>query len=133
MNKTLIDNWNGVVKPDDTVFHLGDFGFGSLEQIEAIVKQLNGKIILILGNHDKKSVSKFLSMGFYEVHKKPITMGNYILSHRPIDNVPYDIINIHGHIHNTYFPQYDNQQYINVSAEIINYTPIKLDSIIMEG
>ena len=28
MDKALISNWNKVVKPEDTVFHLGDFAVG---------------------------------------------------------------------------------------------------------
>lgn len=131
MNQKLIDNWNSVVNPNDIVFHLGDFGFSSKGNLEKVLKQLNGDIILVLGNHDRMSVSSFLSMGFKEVHKKPIVMGNYILSHIPIDDVSFDIINIHGHIHNVYNEKYDNERYINVSAEVINYTPIKLDSIMV--
>lgn len=31
MDQAIIANWNSVVKPEDIVFHLGDFGFcGSL-------------------------------------------------------------------------------------------------------
>ena len=28
MNKILIQNWNNVVRPDDIVWHLGDFALG---------------------------------------------------------------------------------------------------------
>lgn len=28
MNETLIANWNQVIRPDDTIFHLGDFCLG---------------------------------------------------------------------------------------------------------
>lgn len=52
MNNSLIKNWNEKVKPNDIVFHLGDVGFD--KNIKEILYKLNGKIYLILGNHDKK-------------------------------------------------------------------------------
>ncbi len=51
MHEVIIANWNRVVKPADTVYHLGDFGFGPAVRLAR--KRLNGKIRLILGNHDK--------------------------------------------------------------------------------
>lgn len=51
MNEELIARWNSKVKHDDTVYHLGDFGFGPT--MPFIRRRLNGKIRLILGNHDK--------------------------------------------------------------------------------
>ena len=29
MNKDLIKRWNSIVRPQDTVYHLGDFGMGN--------------------------------------------------------------------------------------------------------
>jgi calcineurin-like phosphoesterase family protein len=48
---TIINNWNSVVAPGDTVFHLGDVTLSSryLDRIW----MLNGHIHLIAGNHDK--------------------------------------------------------------------------------
>ena len=54
MNQGLIDNWNSVIGPDDTVFHLGDVSFGGNTNLINYVSQLNGHIILIKGNHDRK-------------------------------------------------------------------------------
>lgn len=54
-DKMLIINWNSVVGPDDIVFHLGDFCFGGYPKWREIREQLNGHIILILGNHDMKN------------------------------------------------------------------------------
>ena len=53
MNEILIRNWNKVVKPNDTVYHLGDFGFG---EFKYILDRLNGKIILLRGSHDKDTL-----------------------------------------------------------------------------
>ena len=51
MNKAMVANWNSVVTDKDTVIHIGDVGWRSTLYW---AKQLNGKKILILGNHDKK-------------------------------------------------------------------------------
>lgn len=51
MDYNLIKNWNEKVPPDGLVFHLGDFGWGGYQEYKKIRDQLNGKIILIKGNH----------------------------------------------------------------------------------
>ena len=33
MNRVIIDNWNALIKFDDTVYHLGDFAFGNRKTI----------------------------------------------------------------------------------------------------
>ena len=57
MNETIIERWNSKIKPDNIVFHLGDFAFGTVAQWEEIRRRLNGHIHLIIGNHDIKNYS----------------------------------------------------------------------------
>jgi calcineurin-like phosphoesterase family protein len=56
MNEALINNWNRVVGPDDTIFHLGDFAFGGSYLWNNMLDRLNGHIHLIIGNHDRKNL-----------------------------------------------------------------------------
>lgn len=51
MNEEIIARHNAVVKKDDTVYNLGDFIF-NIDNEKGIVRRLNGKQILIYGNHD---------------------------------------------------------------------------------
>lgn len=72
MDEALIANWNSVVGPDDIVFHLGDFCFAGSEKWNKILDRLNGKIYLILGNHDERNlrqgyISRFEWVG-YQMH-----------------------------------------------------------------
>ena len=82
MNEMLILNWNAVVQPEDTVYVLGDFSM-SLTYMETVTPRLNGKKILICGNHDhchpahhkgktpakqEAMTAKYLAAGFSEVH-----------------------------------------------------------------
>lgn len=52
-DKALVEIINKIVKKDDTLYHLGDWSFGGIEQIWEFRKQLNCQDIhLIYGNHD---------------------------------------------------------------------------------
>ena len=134
MEYVIMQNWNKTVKLDDTVFVLGDFFKKTNSKsvyILDILENLNGTKHLILGNHDREiseDIGFWRVHGFDEIYKYPIIIDNfYILSHEPLfinSSMPY--VNIHGHIHEK---NYDHPQYVNVSVEQIDYTPVSLDSI----
>src|ERR1700680_540882 len=86
MDAAMVNNWNGVVGPPDTVYHLGDFAFGrgaQPEYISKIAKQLHGKIHLIIGNHEKIAQGmpwRFASIKHYdeiEVEDQKIVLFHY--------------------------------------------------------
>ena len=85
MHKTLIDNFNRVVQPEDTVYWLGDVGFASPSKLKNILAQLKGKHLLIRGNHDKHGNSTYYNIGFaavlesaeIRIGQKRITMAHY--------------------------------------------------------
>lgn len=53
-DETLVNNFNQLIKPDDILYHLGDWSFGGHEQIKIFRNKLNCKNIhLIFGNHDQ--------------------------------------------------------------------------------
>ncbi len=54
MDEAMIHNWNARVKPNDTVWHLGDFCWDTVDPF-AIRTRLNGKIHIVWGNHDKNT------------------------------------------------------------------------------
>jgi len=67
MNEALIRNWNRVVGQNDVIFHLGDFCFGGKAAWNSILDRLNGRIFLILGNHDLKNYRPDLASRFEHV------------------------------------------------------------------
>ena len=71
-DKTLINNWNDVVKDNDTVYILGDLALGlDVDQLETKLKALKGHKHLILGNHDRpKQYAYFLNNGLLESMKE---------------------------------------------------------------
>jgi len=56
MNAEMIRRWNEKVGKDDIVYHLGDFGLMSAGKLRQIREQLNGKIHLIIGNHESSAL-----------------------------------------------------------------------------
>ncbi len=130
MEKEIIKRWNETVGPNDIVYHVGDFSFGDQEEVKRLVNKLNGKIRLVLGNHDhRKKPHWYNNLGFDMVSQFPIILEDwYIISHEPIKylstKMPY--INIHGHTHDE---EYANSQRVNVCWEVIDGYPISFDSI----
>lgn len=102
MNQALVDRWNAVVGPEDTVFHLGDVSSLSWEEDLALLSRLQGKKLLVMGNHDRhRSPSQWRELGFAEVLPWPILyQGFFLLSHEPLyvnRHMPY--ANVFGHVH----------------------------------
>ncbi|MCQ9384680.1 metallophosphoesterase family protein [Brevibacterium sp. 50QC2O2] len=52
MNGELIRRWNNVVGPDATVLHLGDLALGERERSIGLTAALNGRKLIVPGNHD---------------------------------------------------------------------------------
>jgi len=50
MDEYIVNKWNSVVKPQDKVYHLGDVVMK--KRYIDVVKRLNGRKRLIMGNHD---------------------------------------------------------------------------------
>lgn len=102
MDQVMIKNWNETVSTKDIVLHLGDVGLCERGRLKEIIKQLNGKKILVMGNHDTYTKKFYEEAGFQEVSKFPILYDNfYLLSHAPLqlsETTPY--YNCYGHVHN---------------------------------
>lgn len=92
MNQTMIDNWNALVKPEDTIYHIGDVSFMKQEESYKVVHQLNGHKILIRGNHDR-GIGAMKAMGFDEVYDQlqiEINGETLWLAHHPYPYIEYD-------------------------------------------
>lgn len=116
MNEALIALWNDTVKKDDTVYNLGDFSMAAnIKKIVPIAKRLNGKHILILGNHDHairrdkdKLTSELKDDGnlIFESIKEygylRLPEGEFALSHYPMagwEGQQHGSVMLHGHLH----------------------------------
>ncbi len=129
MNEFMIQEWNKKVRKRDIVYCLGDFTFNrKVSEMKELISKLNGKKVLVMGNHDKKTMSMYYEAGFDEVYKNSIIYKEFfILSHVPVylsADMPY--INVHGHIHSK---EFKDERYVNVCVELHNYAPVLFDDI----
>ena len=141
-DKEIITNWNSVIDPEDIVFHLGDMMLGDQEHGIECLKQLNGKIFLIRGNHDTETkIQKYieqLSNFTYVGEALTIKCGkqHYFLSHYPCICANYDdkpltqhLINLYGHTHQQAEFYQDNPFMFHVGIDSNYNYPINLYNI----
>lgn len=127
MNEVLIERWNAVVKPQDKIYHLGDFYIGY--SVKTILSRLNGHKRLILGNHDNGKDQDI------QRHFEKISMWRMfpefklILTHVPIHESSFRHkceLNVHGHTHDKGSPE---GPYKCVCVELTNYTPVNIEEL----
>lgn len=148
MNDTIINNWNSVVKENDIVFHLGDFCFCGSDKFKELIEKLNGKIYLILGNHDLKTIKQWHETKFEAVYQQmciKIDGKKIYLNHFPFlcyagTYYRYEdaVWQLFGHVHSSDKNKngLDNQrlsmlfptQY-DVGVDNNNYTPISFEEV----
>lgn len=131
MDRVMIKNWNSVVGPRDFIYHLGDFSFQRKPEAAAILKKLNGKKILVLGNHDR-SADTMLQMGFDEVYEDlniELDGTRLYLHHEPEPKVKWGGAAFHlcGHVHEKWRRK---GPMINVGVDQWDFTPRTLNEIL---
>lgn len=133
MNEELIKRWNNKVTSNDTVIHLGDVSFGNQEKTKEIVKRLNGRKILVMGDHDiNRNIKWFMDCGFDEVYKYPIVYNNYfILSHSQLGYLKLPFTNLYGHIHQSPGNPTFTTNSVCCCVERWNYAPINFNTILL--
>jgi calcineurin-like phosphoesterase family protein len=122
----IISQWNKTIYKRDTVYILGDI---AMEKHWAYKKldQLNGIKKVVLGNHDKGKHVKYM-LPYVNSVSGMIKYNGFWLTHCPIHpNELRGHINVHGHVH---LATIDDDRYINVSADVVDYTPQLLTSLI---
>lgn len=128
----LIANWNAVVLPGDTVWHLGDVALKpTAARIAEILGSLNGTKHLIVGNNDGPgtlSAPGWASIAHYAeitVAERRLVLCHYAF--RTWNGIGRGALNLHGHSHNRLKPiprQYD----VGVDAQ--GAAPVDLATIL---
>lgn len=134
MNQVMIENYKKTITDNDVVVWGGDIGFMTPPQINALVKPLPGKKILIIGNHDfhRKSTNLYEFDCFDEIHTcLPLSYDNieFLITHYPLVNVPQNCYNIHGHIHTELI---NDGKHLNMCVEHTNYAPKSLENFVRD-
>ena len=136
MRNVLINNYNQIVRKDDSCFFLGDMamlGTSQWEHLKGIVQSLNGDKHLIFGNHDEFKWQRYVDIGFTTVHSAlwleedglPI-----VLAHDPsvYCTLAPDTVLIHGHIH-TLYKSIPSRKVINVGVDMWDFKPVNIEQI----
>lgn len=140
MNIHIVAKWNTIVQPDDIVYVCGDLILGDLESGLRLIKQLNGRLYIALGNHDTDSRAEaYLSLPNVENVKMGyrIKQGkwSFILSHYPqiVNNYTWDkVYCLCGHSHTK--DPFEHFEYgcYHVEMDAHNNEPISLEYIMNE-
>jgi calcineurin-like phosphoesterase family protein len=134
-DEALIVQWNALVKPNDWVFHLGDIAFrGQKERTTQTLRRLNGKIHLIIGNHDKDvlkhSSSRFVwtkDVYFLKLDGKQIFLSHY--PHRSWPSSARGSWHLFGHCHGNLPPHYLS---MDVGVDVWGFYPISYSRVCIE-
>lgn len=153
MNAAIVDRWNAVVKPADSVWVLGDVALSTKNL--GPVAQLNGRKTLVAGNHDscweghkrwRRAVQTYRDAGFdgvvtsgvVDMHRLP---GGIVvrMSHLPYagdshgedrfaDRRPVDdgLPLLCGHVHEAWKVR---GRQLNVGVDQWDYTPVSEDVV----
>lgn len=154
---TLVSNWNSVVKPEDTVYVLGDVVMkhdtddNDFEYGISLLKQLNGNLHILQGNHDSaakleryRRCPNVASAGLAAEHLYYPGSARYhfYLTHaytrwsRQLKPMKTAIITLYGHTHQKE-KFYTDSEFANghpyeycVCLDAHNMYPVLLDDII---
>lgn len=132
MDEAMVERWNAVVKPHDTVYHLGDVVIN--KKFLPILTRLNGKKKLIMGNHDIFGIDEYRKY-FYEVASYRVFVDDFVFSHIPLhpDCVSDRFkVNVHGHLHANQIMRHMQEpdpRYLCVCVEHTDYAPLSFDEV----
>ena len=133
MNHTLVENWNAVVDPEDTVFYLGDLAMWGPDAAEEWAAKLNGNLVFVRGNHDDLNEA---DLPVPVCDACVVTHGKYRFGcvHWPEETAdPGGDWLLYGHHHNNDVGEYPfidpERNRVNLSVELIGYEPLSLDHL----
>jgi calcineurin-like phosphoesterase family protein len=135
MHELIIKNWNNKISRNSTTYILGDVSWKRLEHCEHILDQLNGKKILISGNHDDRSIEKYFEEYYDMLYLKIRDEINYYahLCHYPLFEwwkQQAGGIMLHAHTHGKInCMDFCNPQRLDVGLDCHNMFPLSWEEI----
>ncbi len=130
MHEIIIERWNKLINAKDRVYILGDVAIkrSALKLLES----LNGRKVLIKGNHDIYKLSDYLP--YFEDIRGAFYRQGLIFTHIPVhpDNLQGQYIgNVHGHLHchKVMVDGEEDKRFFNSCLEPNNFSPVPLEHI----
>lgn len=140
MEAAIITNWNAIVAPGDTVYHLGDFaltwGKKHAGTVDRLLSCLNGQKWLIIGNHDRDEVTK--NKRWHKVahyHEIKIDLGGehrqkIVICHYPMrswNQMHRGAWMLHGHSHGHLMDI--GGRILDVGVDVHDFRPISIEQV----
>ena len=115
MNEYMIAKWNKKVRKNDDVVIIGDLSWGNVQETNALLQRLKGKLYLVCGNHDRFVNNKEMNLDRFKWVKHYAELSDnrrkVVLCHYPIMcyNGQYRVDEkgepktymLYGHVHDT--------------------------------
>lgn len=145
MDEAMINNWNRKVRKNDTVYIIGDLIYKSSKSPEWYLDQLNGKKVLIIGNHDNPWLQSVEPSAYFEevtqykevrLDNHPLTFCHYPMlewqNSRKVGSRKLGYM-VHGHIHNSdmkmYRPLFEIGNALNAGVDINGFEPVTFEEL----
>ena len=144
MHEGIRKRWNQEVAPKDDVYILGDLIWNlrnsNRETAKELLDSLNGKLHLILGNHDRGWIRSCQMERFFESVNNLLYVADgkrqYTLCHYPMMSWPHIMrcYMVFGHIHgNTdadYWPLIQaNERMLNAGVDVNHFEPVTFEEM----
>ena len=131
MDAGLVAGWNAAVRPDDEVWHLGDFAVGrDGAAMAALLDALAGTKRLVCGNNDGPATRSL--PGWASVHEYVETVQDgtaLVLCHyafRSWNGMGRGAVNLHGHSHGRLSRQ---TRQFDVGVDVRGFGPVTLAAL----
>ena len=135
-DEMLVQRWNRVVRPGDTIYHLGDFALVKYVDTETIVTQLlsrlNGQVHLIKGNHDRGGALKAPFVTINDI--KRVKIGGQLIycchyAMRVWNQSHYGSYHLYGHSHGS-LEDLKHSRSFDVGVDCWNYAPVSFEEVV---
>ena len=141
MNEAIVQRHNDVVKPEDTVYVLGDLMLGQNPAAGLdLIASMNGTKVIVGGNHDTNKRRELYKERGWEVHDALTFKWNgyhFYLSHYPTltgnlekESLKQCTLNLFGHTHQTKNFFYDMPFMYHVGVDSHFCYPVPIDKIV---
>lgn len=134
MNEKIVDNWNAVIGQNDIVWHLGDVAW---KHVELYLPRLNGRINVVLGNHDKKKknvIARNITGEVFDLKEIKVNTQDITLCHYPMvtwNKARYGAWHLHGHMHGIMEGMYRGRMDVGIDCHP-DFRPFHYDEIVEE-
>ncbi len=131
MNAAMIERWNETVRPDDEVWHLGDFALRTAAPAAAaLLDALQGRKHLITGNNDPREIITLPGWSSVQTYAEIILEDRrLVLCHyafRTWNGMAKGALNLHGHSHGRLKPL---PRQTDVGVDVHDFRPIAVSRL----